>query len=96
MATKNELKTLRLNSTELRLFLLFQKLTKESGKSISTNDCIKWQFERDISQGKVLSRGWRFYVHLNKVTAALETLGILKHTGFKQGEFRKEKVYLCP
>lgn len=65
-------------------------------KKATTNEVIDSIFTRDLYEGNVLARGWRFYVHLNKQTTVLESHKLIEHCGEKVGKLGKlEKVWKC-
>ena len=73
-----------------------QLILKTMGrKLISANDVINKIYFNDAKKG-IIRPGWRFYVHLNKQFAPMERAGYIQQVGEKQGEFRKEKVWMIP
>lgn len=61
-------------------------------KSLSINDIINSIYRDDIING-VNRNSWRFYVHLNKLFAKMERMDLIKHIGYKDGEYKTEKVW---
>jgi len=73
-----------------------QLILKTMGhRMMSANDVINTIFNKDLKRGTERG-GWRFYVHLNKQFAPMERAGYIQQVGEKQGEFRKEKVWMIP
>ena len=63
---------------------------------LTANETIDRIFEDDLTHGLVnaVDRGWKFYVHLNKLFTVMERQGRIKHIGEKIGPTqRKEKVW---
>jgi hypothetical protein len=55
----------------------------------TANEVIQNIWELDMDKGTkfvVENRGWKFYVHLNKLFARLERDGLISHVGMKKGE----------
>lgn len=77
-----------------REILLMKTLGK---KPQTTNEIIKKIFKKDLKAGEdfvVNTRGWKFYVHLNKCFAPMERKKLIKQTDIKIGETGKpEKVW---
>jgi len=63
---------------------------------MTANECIDSIFKNDLTAGLVNSvdRGWKFYVHLNKLFAPLRSAGHIKEVGTKLGPTGKtEKIW---
>jgi hypothetical protein len=72
-------------------FKAFRKsLIKSHLKSPRTaNQVIERIFVNDLSKGAtfvISSRGWKFYVHLNKLFSAMEKSGEIQNIGVRDGE----------
>lgn len=67
-------------------------LSKLDVQKRTANQIIEDIFQEDLSQGTrhVIDRGWKFYVHLNKLFSALEKEGRIIHT---ETNLDKEKVW---
>lgn len=75
--------------------LLLMELAKFG--AATANEVIDRIFRRDLQKGYVhpVSKGWRFYVHLNKHFVTLKRNGMIKQRGFKKGESNiYEKVWI--
>ena len=71
-----------------------QQLAKN--KKMTANECIDAIFKDDLTAGYVNSvdRGWRYYLHLNKLFSPMSKVGLIKHIDHKMGPSRKkEKVW---
>jgi hypothetical protein len=64
----------------------------------TANEIITACFNEDARKGSdfiVIERGWRYYVHLNKLFAPMERAGLIKQDGFKTGQSgTAEKVWI--
>lgn len=76
--------------TEMRKKLLLKELV--IGKT--ANEAIQRIFEKDLKKGSsaVFERGWKFYVHLNKLFSPLEKEGRIKCIGDRGWS---EKVWIA-
>jgi len=71
-------------------------LIKEFKKPSTANEAIDRIFKRDTKKGAdfVIDRGWRFYVHLNKMISPMAVNRDLKLVSLRMGESGKlEKVW---
>lgn len=65
-------------------------------EKLTANECIDIIFKEDLTSGLVntVDRGWKFYLHLNKMISPMEKAGLLVQVGTKVGPSqRKEKVW---
>lgn len=79
--TKREKEVERKKKLILRHFVKLQTI----------NEVIHKLFVRDVYAGRAVSRGWRYYVHLNKLPSILEKEGRLKCRGLNEDG---EKLWL--
>ena len=71
-----------------------EKLKKHS--KMTANECIDAIFKDDLTSGLVntVDRGWKYYLHLNKLFAPMSKSGIISQVDTKMGPTRKvEKVW---
>lgn len=74
-------------------------LSKLENKPMTANEIIDQLYNEDIRNNGieylVTNRGWRYYVHLNKLFAPLERAYVIIFTGqYKKGEKGKmEKIW---
>jgi hypothetical protein len=73
---------------------IYSKL--KSMKRATANEVISELFKEDLitlgARGMIKQRGWRYYVHLNKLFAQMERAMIIEFTGkLKIGETGKEE-----
>lgn len=63
-------------------------------KNKTANEIIKAEFEKDVKSGAIYKKGWRYYVHLNKLFSPMEADGLIRQVGTKIGETgRLEKIW---
>lgn len=75
--------------------LILRSLGKQG--AATANEIIDSYFKKDARKGykHVVSKGWRFYVHLNKHYSVLESRGLILNKGKKKGPSgRMEKVWV--
>ena len=78
-------------NTELNRALLMRYFKR---KPSTTNEVIDRIFKAERKSGRINSRDWKFYVHLNKLPVKLEALGLIKSTSTRIGLTGKiEKVW---
>jgi hypothetical protein len=64
------------------------------GEQLTINECIDKIFKSDIRTGKIGSKNWRYYVHLNKLFDPMKKASLIKVVGAKIGPTNKtEKVW---
>lgn len=66
----------KLNENKERLLAGFSKNTMKT-----VNQVIDSFFRSDIKKGLAVGKGWRYYVHLNKLPAILQKEGKLEYVG---------------
>lgn len=66
-------------------------LLRHFAKLQTVNEVIEKLFRQDLRSGRALSRGWRYYVHLNKLPSQLEKEGKLRCAGMND---KGEKLWL--
>jgi hypothetical protein len=86
-----------MNKKEFSLYrekLILSTIKKLGGKA-TVNEVIEYIWRVDKRKNITYSRGWRFYVHLNKFPAVMEKRKLIEHTGFKfcAHSGREEKVW---
>ena len=59
----------------------FRILSTLKNKCLTINEIIDTIHTDDIRTGKINSRSWKYYVHLNKLFSTMETQGLIKVTG---------------
>ncbi len=73
-------------------------MLKQFKKPRTANEAIQKIFVQDVRKGEefvVKERGWKFYVHLNKLVAPMERYGLIKVVGEKRGPTnRMEKIWV--
>lgn len=70
------------------------RILRQLSKPQTANEIISTLFKRDVRSNSALSKGWRYYVHMNKLFAPLEREGLIKQCGTKIGETnREEKIW---
>lgn len=62
-------------------------------KELTANEVIERVFKKDVRNGEAISRGWRFYVHMNKLFAPMKREGLINQVGEKSVNGRSEKVW---
>jgi len=62
-------------------------------EKLTANECIDIIFKEDLTAGLVNSvdRGWKFYLHLNKLFSSMEKEGVITQKGTKIGPSRREE-----
>ena len=78
-----------MNEQLKRLLFTFQLLG-----TCSCNEAVDFMWEEDKKTNKIIERGWRYYVHMNKLPDKLMVKGYIVEHGAKKGSNgRREKTW---
>jgi hypothetical protein len=77
---------------DYRIAMILKELDEHG--PLCMNQIIDNIWDRDNATGELWSRGWRFYVHLNKLPAKMKRAGLIIDLGkIKSGKHEGEKLW---
>ena len=68
-----------------------KRLVQQFKKDRTANEAISRSFANDVRAQCAIDKGWKYYVHLNKLIAPMSRSGIIIQTGTKIGPTHKEE-----